>query len=173
MRWYLVIVLLTLCACKQPSSEPAPTAVPVDPRSQYELVTELRAALRQGEDRALVALQNRWNGRVFEWEMFWIPSLCQSPQRCNLAPFDHRRFDEVVVQGWLPSADLAPEQHQRLLTSCVGSQGCVVTLKGRLEVDISLDEPTSVRLREAQVLSTRVARDDESWIRRNMQARTQ
>ena len=165
----LIGALLFVAACR-PTPEPAPAqpTPQISERTQYELVDELRSALRtpvEDRDQALTSLRAAWSGQVYTWEMHVIPALCTSPTRCNVAPFDHMRFEGVVVQGWLPAVELNETEHAELLSRCTKSP-CVATFRGTLDLEVSAEEPTSVRLLDATVLDTRRMKSGESWVRR-------
>lgn len=172
--WLWGVMTLAVVGCKAgPTPEPVAEASPAphtSERTQYELVGELRAALRtpvEQRDAALQQLRRDWTGQIYTWEMHVIPTLCQSPERCNVMPFDHHRFEGVVVQGWLPSVELTTAVHTDLLERCQRTAPCVATFRGQLDLNVSAEEPTSVKLQNAEVVDTRATRPTESWIRRN------
>lgn len=173
----LIIMCLTL-SCIGCSAEPATLwdksadkpEVAVDGRDQYELalaVVGARAVDPEEDPAALSRVVSAWQGRRYRWEVRWVAPLCSSPDACVVAPFDHNRFEQPVVQGWLPGLTLQPEQHAQIATMCDGLQGCVLTFEAELgSLVLSHELPTSVHFDDVEVIGARAMRGDESWVRR-------
>lgn len=145
------------------------TSPSLDPREQYALVKQVAAA-RADDDRAdaaLDAVRKSWQGRRYRWEMRFVGPLCQRAEACVVAPVDYNRFDDRIVQGWLPSLKLSEGAHAKMASQCQDHARCVVRFEGKLsELVLSTQLPTSMTLEDIEVLGVRPASASESWIKR-------
>jgi hypothetical protein len=65
----------------------------------------------------------------------------------------------------MPGLRLSPTDHRALVTACAALPLCVATIEGDLaELHASPDEPTRMAFDDVEVLGTRGARPDESWV---------
>jgi len=178
MRHVAVTCLLVVIGCgdggapapKDPVSKEARVEDGVDGRDQYALLDDiLRAQADPGDVRgpALARVRSSWTGQRYLWEARVVPPLCRSARACVVAPFDRARLPERAQQGWLPRLELSEDGHARLERLCREESPCVVLFEGRLsDLELSMDQPTSVGFTDVRVVGARSARPDESWLRR-------
>jgi hypothetical protein len=173
-----LVLLLALAACREAAPDPGqsapvataatPRTTVIDRRDQYALAHDVVTALAQRPDDdpgALARVKKSWEDRRVRWEMAYIPALCSRKDRCFVAPFDHRRFEQRMVQGWLPRLDLDDAGFAALRDGCAAESRCVVRFEARVaELVLSHELPTAVTLDQTSVLGTRAAADAESWV---------
>jgi hypothetical protein len=172
----IAISLCALVACDQkedpapaqPASAAKPAPAPVDRRDQYALARDIVAALTvdaEADPDALPKVIKAWQGRRFRWELAFIPALCTQPDRCVVAPFDHKRFERPIGQGWLPRLELDKKTFAALRERCKSYQQCIIEVEARIEkLRLSAELPTQLTLNEVQIERAREAQPTESWI---------
>lgn len=169
------VCLLTGCRGKDEASPAASSAAPakaaaveMDRRDQYALVRDIGSAQTvdaNDDPEALARVTRAWQGRRYRWELAYLPALCQSADRCVLAPFDHARFERRVAQGWLPRLELDDKSFAALRKSCHSYTQCIVEIDARLaKLRLSTELPTQVSLDSVEVRGARQARPNESWV---------
>lgn len=149
------------------ASEAEPEAG-IDPRDQYALahaIAQARASREQLET-ALARTRSAWIGRRYRWELAFVPALCGQEGSCVMMPFDHQRDPEHPIrQGWLPRLDLPGEERRALHEACRGHARCVVDLSGHLgQLELSMEQPTSMTLSQVELHGVRDAAPGESWV---------
>ena len=138
-----------------------------DPRTQYDLLTDIRAAERDRSPAAVHAVRDAWQGRVLSWEALVVPALCDTATTCHVVPFDHARIEGIVRQGWLPRLQVVQDDVERLAELCATHAPCVVTFEGRLDAfRFSLERPTELGFSDISFVTARAPRAGESWGRR-------
>lgn len=146
----------------------AASATDVDTRTQYELAHAIAAAKASREDlpSALARTRSAWVGRRYRWEMAFVPALCGEEGQCVMMPFDHQRDPEHPIrQGWLPRLELDGDQRRALRDACQGHARCVVDLSGHLgQLELSMEQPTSMTLSKVEIHGAREAAAGESWV---------
>jgi hypothetical protein len=140
----------------------------VDARTQYELAHAIAAAKASREDlpSALARTRSAWVGRRYRWELAFVPTLCADEGQCVMMPFDHQRDPERPIrQGWLPRLELDGDQRRALRDACQGRARCVVELSGHLgQLELSMEQPTSMTLSKVEIHGAREAAAGESWV---------
>jgi hypothetical protein len=147
-----------------PAAAPAPA---VDRRTQYELAHAIVEAKTRREDpSALARTRSTWIGRRYRWEMAFMPALCGAEGQCVMMPFDHKRDPEHPIrQGWLPRLELDVEEREALGEACKEHARCVVDLSGHLgQLELSMEQPTSMTLSKVEIHGVREAAAGESWV---------
>jgi len=176
LSWFLVASAASL-ACDSADVEQTRPTVAVDktgkdlnPRTQYELLTEIADALRADDDEdpdALGSVRQDYINRGYRWEVALLPILCRTADDCLVMPFDHSQVAANNEQGWLPRLRLTSEEHGKLTDQCRGKNRCVLTFEGRMtQLRLSTEHPTAVSFDHVRILESREAAADESWIRR-------
>lgn len=140
----------------------------VDPRTQYELAHAIAAAKASREDLpgALARTRSAWVARRYRWELAFMPALCGDAGPCVMMPFDHQRDPgHPIRQGWLPRLELDGDQREALRAACQGHARCVVDLSGHLgQLELSMEQPTSMTLSQVELHGAREAAPGESWV---------
>jgi hypothetical protein len=151
-----------------PAAAAAVSAPEVDPRTQYELAHAIAEAKTHREDlpSALARTRSTWVGRRYRWEMAFMPALCGAEGQCVMMPFDHQRDPEHPIrQGWLPRLELDGDERRALGEACKGHARCVVDLSGHLgQLELSMEQPTSMTLSKVEIHGVREAAAGESWV---------
>lgn len=135
----------------------AETRVPVDSRSQYDLVAAIAEAERLDSDDADIRyeeIRRDYQGKRFRWQVHRIAALCPGTERCNVLPFDAGGEDHrKVVQGWMPKLQLTPETFAALDARCAGDQRCTFEFEGTLDKFVlSTEHLTSLHFNDIRVL---------------------
>ncbi len=159
----------------EPSAQPEPdAALPLDPRSSYELAAAIGEALQEPSftrEQALAEVRSGWRGRRYRWQVGVASTLCRRADACNVFPFDHAEAQTRIVAGWLPNVVLSKADHTGLLARC-GAGLCVATVEATLSgFVLSPDDPTSLTFTDVSVLDVRARRAEESWVRRRADPR--
>ena len=169
----------TLVACtpesaprQQKDTQPATVTAtapqpPPNARDQYAFAAAVAAAQRidlEEDPNAYHRTWTSWNGKRYRWELAYVPLLCRSAEACVMAPFDHARSDERIVQGWLPRLRFDDATHADLQARCQGKKRCIVTVEGTMKLTLSSQEPTSIAFEQPRIVSSRAAAASESWI---------
>ena len=141
------------------------------PRDQYAFVRELASTRgirgRAARDAALARLAAAWRNGRYEWEVRVTPQLCRSQSRCYAFPFDHARFDGLVVQGWLPRLEFETENELAAMQkACEPYTHCIVQVSGKLsQVQLSEELPTALSFSDVRFVHARAQGRKEAWVR--------
>ena len=123
-------------------------------------------ASREDLPGALARTRSAWVARRYRWELAFVPALCGDAGPCVMMPFDHQRDPgHPIRQGWLPRLELDGDQRAALRAACQGHARCVVDLSGHLgQLELSMEQPTSMTLSQVELHGAREAAPGESWV---------
>lgn len=143
--------------------------VTLDARDQYALLADIERTQGNALERdgaAMGRVRAAWQGVRVRWEAAFVAPLCRTAGSCHLAPFDHARVtDHRIQQGWMPQLELDDAGVAALAAACAPHRGCVVQFEATLrEFVFDPEHATAVRFADVDVLATRAARADESWL---------
>jgi len=139
-------------------TSPRPASV-ASAATQRDLAAELDATEHTADPiGAMVALQQRWQGRHLTWTVTRQEVLCRTAGACHVVPFPAPRPADVSSHGWLPALEFAPGQFDKLTAACGDASICEVTFAGDLtELAVSDDLPTSLRFTDVTVVTATAA----------------
>lgn len=157
----------TGCVSTAPTGSEAAPDPDLDPRTQYDLIVDIRRAEASRSTAEFNAVRASWQGRRLQWEGLHVPALCRTADPCHLVPFDHARIEGIVRQGWLPRLTLDADDARALDALCADHEPCVVTYEGTLGVfRFSADHPTELGFSDVAFVTARAPAEGESWGRR-------
>ncbi len=119
----LLFCLFTLVACDPPAPSPSEPRAPtkqvkrpsIDKRDQYMLANDITAALSADDEEdpaATSRMAKRWRERRVQWEVRFLPALCQRHDRCI-----------VTLNARVAEIEVSPELPTRMTLDRIGIEG--------------------------------------------------
>jgi hypothetical protein len=114
--------------------------------TQAELARELDDAERRGTQ---AAVKQRWQGLALHWTVTRQRLLCLTAEACHVAPF---AIERPAKHGWMPALAFAPGEFEKIEAGCGNAAQCELEVEGKLDLDVSPEQPTSMKFSGVKVL---------------------
>lgn len=181
----LLTCLLSLVACDQPKTAPAPAA-PVPPtkattklsvepstlskKTPLDFGAAWRAILETQDPAqaslASVMLRQAWLGKRYRWTGATVAGLCLDATRtCSINVFPRKSDPHLRwLGGFFPTLEMTPKAWAAFREGCATKNSCVLDFEATLrDMRADLDAPLKLEFADAKVFGARAERAEEGW----------